>query len=447
MTDAGTASTILGAILAGTVLSVLVSWVPGFHIYNLMGFLALVVLRLRHGGVMVAPEIILPAAVAMVTAFAVINSLPAILLSAPDETALFTVLPGQQYLMQGRGWEAVMLTAAGSLGAAALLAAAAVWVLPSHLWRWHRILQPHVHWILWCVIVFMLMSEWPRGGTRGQGGWRKWLDGWKSTGAGLLTFGLAGFLGFILLYRAPVAPERAFQNLMPAFVGLFAVPGLLVNILWAVRPPAQIVPACLHVTPTILWKGVLSGGLGGAMAAYFPGITGGVGGFLAGHAVAQRDERVFLVSQGAAKLTYYAGAMLLFVIPGVTLTRSGAWLISGLVGRFWEREDILVVSAALLLSAALAFMFTDLLARIMVRRLQRLDYRRLSLGALLLMAALVAGMTGGHGLLIALAGTGVGLIPVLNGSRRMNCLSVLLLPMACNMSGFGSRIGVLLGLL
>ena len=40
-----------------------------------------------------------------------------------------------------------------------------------------------------------------------------------------------------------------------------------------------------------------------------------------------------------------------------------------------------------------------------------------------------------------------GLVPVLHGSRRMNCLGVILLPIACNMSGVGPRVAGWLGLL
>jgi TctA family transporter len=43
--------------------------------------------------------------------------------------------------------------------------------------------------------------------------------------------------------------------------------------------------------------------------------------------------------------------------------------------------------------------------------------------------------------------TGIGLIPVLFGSRRLNCLGVLLLPIACNMSGVGESVAAFLGLL
>jgi TctA family transporter len=42
---------------------------------------------------------------------------------------------------------------------------------------------------------------------------------------------------------------------------------------------------------------------------------------------------------------------------------------------------------------------------------------------------------------------GIGLIPVLFGSRRMNCLGVLLIPITLNMAGVGPDIARLLGLI
>ncbi len=76
-------------------------------------------------------------------------------------------------------------------------------------------------------------------------------------------------------------------------------------------------------------QGATSGVLGGLFAAFLPVVTGGIGGFVAGHATAQRDDRAFLVAQGAAKIVYYVGGLLLFFVPGLHLTRGGmAWMVS-----------------------------------------------------------------------------------------------------------------------
>jgi TctA family transporter len=49
-------------------------------------------------------------------------------------------------------------------------------------------------------------------------------------------------------------------------------------------------------------------------------------------------------------------------------------------------------------------------------------------------------------LLVMGVAAAIGLIPVLFHSRRLNCLGVILLPMACSMSGYGGRIAEWLGL-
>ena len=60
---------------------------------------------------------------------------------------------------------------------------------------------------------------------------------------------------------------------------------------------------------------------------------------------------------------------------------------------------------------------------------------------------LVLVLMGWGGLLIALVATGIGLIPVVWGSRRMNCMGVLLLPITLNMAGVGPTVAHWLGLI
>jgi len=310
-----------------------------------------------------------------------------------------------------------------------------------------QVFAPHLHWVLWVIITYLLMSEWPKGGSRGPAGWRKFFDAWTSLGAGLLTFMLSALLGFLLLYRSPVRAESAFQNLLPAFVGLFAVPWCLFNLISIGAIPQQYRPDTLEVEGDRLLRGAIAGGLGGGLAAFFPVVTGGVGGLLAGHATAQRDERVFLLSQGVSKLVYYAGSFLLLFVPGLHLRRGGAaWMVHTLfLPRTWG--DYLLVLGSMALAGAAAFLMTPPLTRWTLRFIERTPYRLASALALAIAALLVGGLTGGAGLFIMAVATGIGLIPILFGSRRLNCLGLLLVPMACNMSGFGPRIAGALGLL
>ena len=73
--------------------------------------------------------------------------------------------------------------------------------------------------------------------------------------------------------------------------------------------------------------------------------------------------------------------------------------------------------------------------------------RTISWAALVVLVAAVGGITGLPGLGVCAVATGIGLIPVLWGSRRMNAMGVLLLPIALQLSGAGAWIAGVLGLL
>ena len=434
---------LVGAALAGTILSAFLSCIPALHIYNVAALLVILAVKVRG---LVPDEPLAMFMLGLVVGYAVLNTIPSIFLGAPDDSTIFIALPGQKYLMERRGFEAAVLTGIGGLGGLLVLLLLAP-ALPTVMPIVRRVVGPHLHWILGAVILFMLMSEWPKGSDRGSTGPARFLDAWRSVGAGLLTFLLSGMLGFILFYGNLVPTEVAFQNLMPAFVGLFALPWVLQNIISQARVPAQNVASSVDLSPGLIARGVGAGALGGLFAAFFPVVTGGIGGFLAGHATAQRDDRLFIVSQGASKLIYYVGAFVFFFVPGLHLTRGGmAWMLSVLYtpstpAIYW------VAIAAMLISGGLAFFMLLWLSRGAIRLVSRVDYRWISAVTLLVLVAVVLLLTGWGGLLIALVATGIGLTPVLWGARRMNCMGVLLVPLTLSLAGHGTTVAGWLGLI
>ena len=435
------------AVLAGTILSCFLAILPGLHIYNVMGLAAVLIYWLQSMGFAVSPEVYLPFMIGLVVGWSVLNTIPSVLLGAPDESAIFTVLPGQKYLMTGRGYEGTMMIGAGSLIGLFMLVFIIGPCAPKYLPIIRSVLNPHMHWILWVIITFILMTEWPKRGNRGPAGWRKFCDAWSTLSAGLFTFIISGLLGFLLIYRAPVSIENAFQNIMPAFVGLFAIPWCLLNVVSGAKVPEQRVRDTLNINGDLLLRSGIAGGIGGGFAAFFPVVTGGIGGLLAGHATAQRDERVFMMSQGVSKVVYYTGALLLFFVPGLYLTRGGgAWILKGLYSpHTWG--DYYLALGCIAISGGISFLLMSPLTKGTLWLMKKVDYRLISVFALFIIIALVFSITSWVGLFIMTVGTGIGLIPVLFGSRRLNCLGILLLPIACNMSGIGEPIAAFLGLL
>jgi putative membrane protein len=434
---------LLAWTLIGAVGASLLALVPALHIYNVAG-----ILLLLRGALdpVLSPERMAFLFLGMITGYAILNTIPSIFLSVPDDSTVFIVLPGQKYLMQQRGYEAVVLSGIGSLGALVVLAA--LTGVASRLFPVLReILRPHMGWILWTVIAYMLISEWPKGSDRAPAGLARWWEGWKSLTAGLVTFLLSGLLGFVLMYRSVVPVEVAYQNLLPAFVGLFAVPWVLQNLLARIELPPQHIARSVDAPAGVIFHGTAAGVLGGLFAAFFPVVTGGLGGFLAGHATAQRDERAFIISQGASKVVYYVGGCLFFFVPGLRMTRGGmAWMISTQYSAYTP-ETYYWATAAVLLAGVVAFWLSLGMTRVVIALTERVSYRLISWMTLGVLFVVVVGMTGVGGLAICAVATGIGLIPVLWGSRRMNAMGVLLLPIALNMVGAGHVVAGWLGLL
>ena len=428
--------------LLGTLVSSLLALIPALHIYNVAGFVLL--WTLAHPNA-VAPENTAMFFMGLVVGYAFLNTIPSLFFSAPDDSTIFVVLPGQRYLLEGRGYEASLLTGLGGLGGIAFLLVITPFA-PLVLPPLRNLTQPHLHWILGLVTVFMLMSEWPRGGIHGTK-WQRFFGAWRGLGAGLLTFVLSGLLGFVLMYRSLVPVDVAYQNLLPAFVGLFAVPALLLNLVTAVKLPPQHLANSVDATPGLVARGVAAGSLGGMFAAFFPIVTGGIGGFLAGHATAQRDTRIFIISQGTNKVVYYVGAYLLFFMPNLHLARGGMASIVGTLFTAYTPSTYYIAVACMALCGALAFLLQMFFSRWIARFISRIPQRLLAGLTLALLLLVVGGLTGWGGVAILAVAGGIGLIPVMWGSRRMNCLGVLLLPVTLNMAGYGAVVAKLLGLI
>ncbi len=89
--------------------------------------------------------------------------------------------------------------------------------------RIYTVLKPHLHWMLWGGITFMLLAEPLQPVSAGKAGWRRCLAANRPTGMAALVFTLAGLLGFILFNAATFTPGLALLGLVPA-AGIGALP-------------------------------------------------------------------------------------------------------------------------------------------------------------------------------------------------------------------------------
>jgi putative membrane protein len=428
--------TILGTVIGG-----LLSMVPALHVYNVAGIVLLSWLSWPQ----LIPEAAFPAFfMSMLVAWSVINTIPSMFFGAPDEAAVFVVLPGQKYMLQGRGFEASILTGVGSLAAIivmVLLAPFCLYTLPAIV----RIRSQNLGWILLLFVTYMVMSEWPKGTGLGRTKWEKFKWAWANLIAGIGTMALAGFMGFIILNRTLVPLNMSFQGIMPVFVGLFAVAIIARNLVSKQEVPPQHISSSIDLDHRLLAKGVFAGTLGGGIAAVTPAVTGGIGGIVAGAATGQRDDRIFVISQGVSKVVYYVGAFLLFFVPtlmpgGGGLARGGMAIILKPIFTPYTFQEYLGILAVIMISGALSFLMMFPLTRWTIKLITRVDYHYVLWAALGIIFLIVWGLMGWMGMFLMAVGTGIGLIPAFYHSRLSNSMALLLIWMSLSMGGHGADI-------
>lgn len=450
--------------LVGTILGCFLFVIPSIHFLNLSGLI--IAIWVNHPALFPTPLAAFVFFMGLVVSFGIMNTIPSLFLGAPDESAVFVVLPGTKYMMQGKGYEAAMLTGIGGLMGIGFLIIFTPFLLYG-LPKVQKILGPHLHWVLGLIIAYMLMSEWPKGTGKGDTVWQKLKGAWANLFAGIATFVLSAFMGFIIFNKTMVPVKMGFQGLLPVFVGLFAVSSLVSAILSKQKIPPQHVSKDIDIDYKVLFKGWLPGCIGGMLAAYLPGVTGGIGGLIAGHATAQRDDRIFVMSQGVSKVVYYTGQFLLFFIPGyffvggVGQLRRGGMAIN--LNPFYKPNTIQeywFIIGVILLAGAISYFLLSFNSRWIIKLISKVAYQKLSYAALAIvilmvffMPTMVEGKLSGETLkggitclLIMCVSTCLGLIPIFYHCRRSNCMAVIIVPICLSMAGYGGAIAKFLHL-
>ncbi len=434
--------TCLFIAILGVLVSAPLSLVPALHVYNVIGLLVLIYLPLSA---FLGPMFMIMFMFGLLVGYAMMNTLTSVYFSTPDDSTIFIVLPAQKYLTQGRGHEAVLLSAIGGLIGVFFLAVL-VPLTMGVMGTLRELLAPHLFWILALITVFILMSEWPKDFSRGQSKLERLAKGWSTLIPGIFTFFIAGFFGFIIMRSQVIPAHRGFQTLLPAFVGLFAVPWILTNLVSEMDIPEQHVTDSVDIEGKNAARGGAAGCLGGLLAAFFPAVTGGTGGLLAGHATAQRDERSFILSQGASKMVYYVGAAFLLFIPGLHLTRGTMGIMVNLFYTPQTTSEFFLVAGVIAICGFIAFLLLIVMSKFAIKIVENIPVTKLNIGVLIIIHVIVLVVTSWQGLMIMWIGTSIGLVPVMFHSRRLNCLGVLLFPLMIELGGHGAFLAGLFGL-
>ncbi|OQA89511.1 MAG: Tripartite tricarboxylate transporter TctA family protein [Elusimicrobia bacterium ADurb.Bin231] len=439
--------TILVYTLGGTIVGSFISFLPSLHIYNVAGIALLIWGSMAD----ILPEIaMIPFFTSLIVAFAFLNSIPMTLFSAADESASAIILPGTKNLLLGKGYETVIMSGIGSLVGVLFLVVGTPFfykIMPYI----NNIVRPNLAWILLTVVAYMLMSEWPKGAGYGKTVWQKFSGAWANLFAGIASFLLAGLLGILIISKSIVTHQMAFQNIMPVFIGLFAIPSMIQNLLITYKIPKQFVPKeTIDLDGKTLVLSSYQGCISGFISGYVPLITAGIGGIIAGAATALRGDKIFIIGGGVAKVIYYVGSFLfLFVITGLSPYGFAKGGLNIILKPYFSPQDndYFLILSIIVLSGCVSFLMLMWLAKVAVKVLQKINFKLMYVVMLVLIVIFIYSLTGLNGIFVMIVSTCIGTIPVFYHCRRSNLMAVLLFPIILNMAGYGEKIADFLGLI
>ncbi len=380
---------ILLGILAGTITGLL----PGIHINLIGAFLV----SLSTGILLKIPSTYLVVfIVAMAITHTFIDFIPSIFLGCPDTDTELAILPGHQLLKKGQGYQAVILTAYGSLAAIIVLT---IISFPSvHLIKFfYEEIKTIIPYLLIATSIFLIFLE-------------------KNKKMALVVFGLTGFLGYLVLN-----PLELNQPLLPLLTGLFGSSTLILSIKNKIKIPKQI-----QTKPEIKLKKPLMGAIcASPLCSFLPGLGSGQAAVI-GNLIARQNKKGFLILLGATN-TLVMGFSFLSLFA-ISKTRTGAAVaVKEILGNF-SNNTLFLIIIVILISGIVSFFLTKKIASWFSNKIQKINYPLLSSITLAFLTILVLILSSWKGLLILIISTITGLYCISTGVRRTNMMGCLLLP-------------------
>jgi putative membrane protein len=391
----------LGFVLAGVALGTMSGLVPGLHANNFALLLA--------GFAPAVPADPLPVGAAMLAAgvtHTFLDIVPSLAIGVPDPALAPSALPGHRLVLQGRGREALRLSAMGSLLAVALAAPLALPVTLA-MERVYPTITANLSLVLGTVSLLLVVTE-------------QTMEARFGGGVALLA---SGALGVLTLDVPAGGVLPAGSMLAPLFAGLFGAPILIEAISGEGVPPQA--DARVTVGRGVVLSVGAVGTLAGALVGYIPAISSAIAAAAALVVLPHRGPRAFVVATSGVSTANTVFA--LFALVALGSPRTGVLVA---VDRVGVPLHLPVLLASVAIAAAAGFLLVLVVGDRYLAVVGAVDNVVVSVGVLAFLCVLVLALTGPVGLAVFGVSTTVGLVPAQFGARRMTCMGVLLVPLA-----------------
>ncbi len=351
--------------------------------------------------------------------------MPSIFLGAPDDATALAVMPGHRMLLDGRGIEAVRLSAAGS-GLAIVVSMVLILPLSFIFGSVYPLMWDNMALILITISAFIILSDKSDS---------PFPDPAEKTGKivkGTIIYFAAGLLGVLSFGiepgLAPIVSIAAPTVLLPLLSGLFGAPILFLSTLSEPDIPRQG-HHDFSMPGRDIGQAALLGTAAGALVSWFPAVSAGVATSITG-LFSQRDadsDRRYLISVSGVNTANAVFSLVALYVIGKP--RSGAVAAAEeLLGGYIDYGTFVLFLAVVCVSGALSYLIVLLVGAYAAEAFGKINYRKMNSGVLLFLGALCLLMTGFMGLAIFFIAASVGMAAHLLKAKKTCLMGVLLLP-------------------
>lgn len=393
---------LLGYALLGIIIGTVTGIVPGLHINTIALLIFTLFLKYSFDPLLLSVFI-----VSMGVTHSFLQFIPSLFFGAPDPDTALSVLPGHKMLLGGDGYSALLLTVSGGLfGMIALLLSFPLLlkIVPFV----YTAIRPYVHFVLIVLMAYLIVIE-------------------KRKGWAIFVFFLSGIFGLI----AMSSPINRNEVLFPVLSGLFGISTLLLSYKSVSSIPEQNKNVIIEAKQGIF--GGFAGFVGGVVAAILPGFGSSQSAILIQQIGRFKEEKNFLAMQGAINTIDIIFSIFCLYLVGNP--RSGSAVIIGeMLNKITLNEVLLFLSIALI-ATGIAVIATLFVGKRILWFIEKINYKKLVLSILIFLFVMTFVFTSFLGLLVALIGTAIGLLPQIVGVKKSLAMGCLIFPTILYFSG------------
>jgi len=374
--------------------------IPGIHI-NLIGILLISLISLPlFASINTIYFVVFITSMAITHTF--VDFIPSIFLGCPDTDTELSILPGHELLKEGLGHEAVVISAYGSLFAIfflLIIIIPSIYIIPLT----NKFIEKIIPYFLIIISIGLILIE-------------------NNKFKALFAFTLSGILGWLVLGSNQ---ELINQPLLPLLTGLFGSSSLLISIKNKTIIPKQIITKKIRIHS---YKPLLGALIASPLCSFLPGLGSGQAAIIGNQLskIHSSDKRGFILLLGATNTLVMGFSFLSLYL--ISKTRTGAAVaINNLIGIPSTKLLILIIFA-ITFSGIFSFFLTIKISKIISRKIEKINYQRLSILTIIFLTFLVTIFTGLLGLLIFIISTLIGVYCISLGVRRTNLMGCLLIP-------------------